>query len=280
MNIFLQLKNMKNLTDNEKQIAKHILDNPEEFMNQNASEIANVCFVSIPTIYRLCQKLEVSGLSELKVKVSGSLDHYIQEEDFNFDFPIQQYQTHYEIMTNLKKDYEQTVLSTFNMFDLKEWKTIINAMDKAKYIDIYTSAGNVFFAENFQFQMNEIGKRVYVPIEDYQQRLNAANSDEKHFAIVISFHGRGVSVNSVIKILNKNHTPILLISSIEPSMIKGHIDYQIYLCSHEDHYKKISSYSTRLSLLYILDILYTCYFERHYQDNIDKKLDLYKKLAD
>lgn len=279
MNVFSQLKNMKNLTDNEKQIAQYILNCPEQFMSFNATQIAKKCFVSVPTIYRLCQKMNLSGLSELKVKVSGSLNDYRQEEEFNFDFPIQQYQTHYEIMTNIKKDYDQTILSTLHLFDLKELKLIINDMVKAKCIDIYTFAGNVFFAENFQFQMNEIGERVQVPVEDYQQRLCAASSDETHFAIVISFGGRGVSVHSIIQILNQNHTPILLISSTDPSLINGHIQYHLYMCSHEDHYHKISSYSTRLSLLYILDILYTCYFERNYQKNLDKKLKLYEKIV-
>ena len=39
-------------------------------------------------------------------------------------------------------------------------------MKKAKVIDIYTSAGNINFALNFQFQMKEIGIDVNISIED------------------------------------------------------------------------------------------------------------------
>ena len=39
-------------------------------------------------------------------------------------------------------------------------------MQKAKIIDVYTLAGNVNFALNFQFQMQEIGRIVNVPIDE------------------------------------------------------------------------------------------------------------------
>ena len=143
-------------------------------------------------------------------------------------------------------------------------------MKKAKQIDVYTSAGNIFFAENFKFQMQEIGITINVPEEEYNQRLVASCSDENHLAIVISFGGRGLLVNKIIKTLKGNKTPILLISSTEDSPIKEYADYQLYLCSNENHYNKISSFSTRLSLLYILDILFACYFKTDYAKNLEK----------
>ena len=85
MNIFSQLKNMKNLTNNEKQIVDFILENPDTFLNMSSDHICKTCFVSTTTLYRLCQKLNLSGLSELKVKMSGSLNSYLKENN-NFDF--------------------------------------------------------------------------------------------------------------------------------------------------------------------------------------------------
>lgn len=41
---------------------------------------------------------------------------------------------------------------TANLFSLDQLRLIASAMKKAKVIDIYTSAGNINFALNFQFQ--------------------------------------------------------------------------------------------------------------------------------
>lgn len=280
MNIFALLKITKDLTNSEKAVAQFILEKPHEFLNMNTKQISEKCFVSTSSIYRLCDKLNLSGLSELKVKISGSVDNYLQDNnDFDFNFPIQQNQTHFEIIKKLKEDYEQTILSTSELFQLDQLKHAIHKMKKAKVIDIYTSAGNVSFAYNFQFQMMEIGMQVNVPIDEYQQRLLASSSDENHFAIVISFGGRGLLAHAIPSILNQNHTPILLVSSSDYLPQDLSFDYQLYMSSYEDHYHKISSYSTRLSLLYILDVLYTCYFELDYEHNLEKKMLYYHMIS-
>ncbi|WP_028043281.1 MurR/RpiR family transcriptional regulator [Candidatus Stoquefichus massiliensis] len=280
MNIFTLLKITKDFTNNEKAIAQFILDHPHDFLNMNTKQISDECFVSTSSIYRLCDKLNLSGLSELKVKISGSIDSYLKgHSDLDFNFPVRQNQTHYEIIHKLKEDYDQTILATSELFQLDQLKHAVNAMKKAKVIDIYTSAGNIPFALNFQFQMLEIGIHVHVPIDEYQQQLIAVSSDETHLAIMISFEGRGLLAHTIPAHLNKNKTPIILISSPNYSPNDFTYDYHLYMSNHEDHYCKISSYSTRLSLLYILDILYTCYFERDYDNHLEKKLNDYHKMT-
>ena len=41
---------------------------------------------------------------------------------------------------------------------------------------------------------------------------------------------------------------------------------------------KVANFSTRLSLLYILDGLYSCYFEKDYKNNLEKKIE-YARLS-
>ncbi|MGN1183267.1 MAG: MurR/RpiR family transcriptional regulator [Faecalibacillus sp.] len=279
LNIFTKLKTQDHFSHSEQLIVDYILAHPLEVLEMNTKQLCEKCFVSTATIYRLCEKLGLSGFSDLKVKMSNSLHNYQKEdEQFDFDFPVKEYQTHYEIIGKIKEDYEKTLVSTANLFDLEQMRLIVQAMVKAKEIDIYTSAGNIYFAQNFKFQMQEIGRSIHVPVDDYMQKLTAATSDDSHLAIVISFEGRGVSVNSLLKILKKVKTPILLISSSHMETIVEP-DYQLYISGYENHYKKISSFSTRLSILYILDVLYTCYFELDYKNNIEKKVSYYSLMT-
>lgn len=279
-NIFTQLKRMDNFSHNEKILANYILTHPEEIIRQNTKQVANACFVSVATIYRLCEKLNLTGFSELKVHLSQYLYHYLQkDDDFDFDFPILANQTQYVIMKNIKEDYEKTLVSTFQLFDIDEIRKVVSAMRKAKQIDIYTSAGNIYFAENFKFQMHEIGVLINVPIDEYNQNLSASVSDESHLAIIISFGGRGGFVDKVAGILKATHTPIVLISSLEYRGTHINPTYHIMMASEENHYHKISSFSTRMSLLYILDVLYACYFKTDYDHFLERKLHYYALLS-
>lgn len=281
MNLFMNLKENKELSKNEKILADYILKHPEDVLKMSSKELGKACFVSTATVYRLCDKLNLAGFSGLKIKITSSLNDYLKSDgDFNFDFPVNPYQTHYEIVHKIKEDYEQTLNLTANLFSLDQLRFIASAMKKAKVIDIYTSAGNINFALNFQFQMKEIGMDVSVPIDEYHQRLTAASSNQEHLAIVITFGGRGLLSDILPRILKGNGTPIALISSYEYTFKEFKPDYQLYISPYENHYKKISSFSTRLSLLYILDVLYTCYFELDYQENIDKKLMYYHNIVE
>lgn len=281
MNLFINLKENKELSKNERILADYILKHPEDVLKMSSKDLGKECFVSTATVYRLCDKLGLSGFSDLKIKITSSLDDYRKSnEDFNFDFPVNQFQTHYEIIQKIKEDYEQTLNLTANLFSLDQLRLIASAMEKAQIIDVYTSAGNINFALNFQFQMQEIGIQVNVPVDEYQQRLIAASSDENHLAIIITFGGRGILSDILPRILNKVKTPIVLISSYDYTFKDLDSDYQLYISPYENHYKKISSFSTRLSILYILDVLYTCYFKLDYQENIEKKLAYYNNIVE
>lgn len=55
MNIFSRLDNLTDLTTNEQTLVDYMKNNPERFINMSADEISAACFISIPTIYRLCK---------------------------------------------------------------------------------------------------------------------------------------------------------------------------------------------------------------------------------
>ena len=279
MNIFHKIHQIPKLTSNEKTLVEFIEKHPQQFLETSIQEVSKVCFVSPSTVYRLCKKLNLSGLSEFKVHLSASLSTYQKEnEHLNYDYPITQNETQYQIANKLKEVYDQTLISTLNLFDFDQLRLIASAMSKAKQIDIYTSAGNIFFAENFKFQMQEIGITVNVPLEEYHQCLCASSSTKDHLAFVISFGGRGNSVEHICNILKKNKTPILLIGAGNQHPLQKYATYRLNLCHYENHYNKISSFSTRLSLLYILDNIYTCFFKLNYDENIENKIHYYKLL--
>lgn len=280
MNIFSKLDKLTDLTQNEKTLVYYMQNNSEDFIRMSASEISKACFISTSSIYRLCKKVGLAGLAELKVQVSLSINEYLKEQNsLNFDYPFKQNETQNQVVLKMKELYEQTIQSSLNLIDLNTLKLVASILKKAIYIDFYTSAGNIYFAENFKFQMQEIGTFINVPIEEYHQLLTASTSDEKHVAIIVSFEGRGLITKNLANILKKNNTPIILISSTNDNPITKYADYHLYLSSNENHFNKISSFSTRLSLLYLLYCIYTCYFKFDYEKNVNYKLSTYKKLS-
>jgi len=279
MNIFSKMDNLTNLTENEKILVSFIKENPEAFVKMTSAEISKASFVSNATIYRLCKKLDLAGISEFKILISASASDYLKERTtLDFNYPIHPNETQHQITRTLQELYGQTVVSTLNNLDLEQLRQAASLMKKKPSIDLYTSAGNLFFAENFKFQMQEIGRFVNVPVEEYHQRLTAAASGSSHLSIVVSYGGRGTVIPKIVDTLQKNKSTILLISSTEEIPFAKAATHHLYLSSNENHYNKISSFATRLSLLFLLDCLYTSYFKLDYEENIALKMDYYHKI--
>ncbi|MGX7243729.1 MurR/RpiR family transcriptional regulator [Enterococcus quebecensis] len=278
MNLILKLKNLDKLTTSEEVLVTYILDFPEKVIHFSPKELAEHSYVSISTIYRLINKLDLDGLNELKLSLVNYLNEHTTEQIINIDYPISAEDNHYAMTRKLKTVYDQTVQSTIDTSNFDRMSFNGELLNKAEFIDIYAASANIYFAQNFQFQMQEIGKRINVPIDDYMQNLSAANSTPEHLAIVVSYEGRSSSVKKILETLKKNKSKILLITSKNSPLLNETFDGVFLFSSLENHYNKISSFSTRLSLMYIFDSLYLSFFNQDYEKNLAYKLENYQKM--
>ena len=79
MNLFINLKENKELSKNERILADYILKHPEDVLKMSSKDLGKECFVSTATVYRLCDKLGLSGFSDLKIKITSSLDEKVMK---------------------------------------------------------------------------------------------------------------------------------------------------------------------------------------------------------
>ena len=278
MNILTIIKEAENLTPNEKRLADYILKNTLDFIAMETSEIPNQLYVSLPTLYRLINKLGFKGIREFKLELKAALHAKSNFPIEDMNFPIARQASINEILLRLKDVYECTIDDTLALASPVTLYQVSELMEQCPVIDIYAFAGNVFFAENFGFQMQEIGITVNVPTVDYMQHLAASNADETHLSIIISFAGNSRASENLCRILKGNRSPIVLIASAQNKRLIRYAKHVINMSANEDHYRKISSFSTRITLLYILVSLYAIYFSRHYKENVAKKLKTYENI--
>lgn len=278
MNMLTKMSELTELTTNEKTLVTYIVAHPWDVINYRSNELAEAAFVSVSTIYRLVNKLGLNGIGELKLELAATLRTSNEQNAMNYDYPIVESDTPFQIMSNLSHTYRYTIDETLNFANPVELLKVGKQLLEAKVIDVYAASANVFFAQNFKFQMQEIGVLINVPEEDYVQRLSAANSDETHVAIVVSYGGRGQTTREVVQLLHENKVPIILITAIHENPLLPFATHKLYLASVENHYDKISSFSTRLSVLMMFDTLYGLYFNADYDKNLAYKLNNYQKM--
>lgn len=278
MNIYSKINQFSHFTQTEKTFVEYIQNHPEEIISLSIKQLAKKSFVSVSTIYRVIEKLELNGLSDLKIQLSQHLESYKKEKtetDYNYPFPP--HSTHHQIMTQMTTLYNQTVKSTYNLIDLDTFLKIIQVLKKAKTIAIFPSIGNYFMAESFQQNMMEIGVKVEVVSQAFYQHWFTVNAKSGDVVIIISYANRTKhpSLKDTILELNKKGVKTIVISSTKAKELTEVADYHLYFCSYENSEEKIASFSSRISLQYLLDCIYAAYFNTDYNTHITHKIENY-----
>lgn len=279
MNIFTKIKQYDNFTNAEQIVADYVLESPEEIIKLDIKGLSKKCYVSVSTIYRFLDKLELQGLYELKALLSSQFKEYqLEQKKTDYNYPFKESDTHFQIASKMSVLYNQTIASTKNLIDLDVLMKVVQEIDKAHHIAMFPTVGNINIAQNFQLNMKDLGKNVEVETVPYLQYISAVALKSQDVAIVISYANRGTAMLDIMKELKKNNVKIILISSTLPNELFPYATYHLFFCPYENTKEKIASFASRISLQYLLDTLYACYFNRHYKDNINFKTENQKTL--
>lgn len=281
MNVLARMRLGEGFSAGERALADAILASPDAFLSNGSKQLAASAHVSKSTVYRLCEKLGCSGLSELRVRVASELEAYRSERPaVDANFPVRADQTSAEVIAGIEKDLEQTLAATANVLDPAALDRAAELVGSASHVDILATAGNVAFAQNFRFQMAEIGRAVSAPVDEYEQRLLVASADESHVVILVSFGGRGFVSRPAARQLARRGVPLVLVASAEATPLDEFATVKLALSPHEDHARKVSPFGTGVSVLFVLDALFARCFVEDYDANLARRFAYYERIVD
>ena len=278
MNIFTKIKNTKNFTNTEQVFADYILLHPSDIINDDIKSITKKAYVSTSTVYRVIDKLDLSGLSELKRLVSNQYEAYLSEVgEIDYNYPFKPYDTHHQILNKMEALYNQSIASTKNLMDLDSLLKIVQMIEETERIVIMPGIGNIFAAESFEMNMRELGVDAKVDIHPYDQHLSSYLVNKDDVVMIITYLYRAYGITDFAKNVKERGAKLILITSTVESELSQYADCHLYMSSYENREDKIASFSTRVSLQYLLDCIYACYFNRNYTENMEYRLAVYKE---
>lgn len=147
-------------------------------------------------------------------------------------------------------------------------------LGRATFIDIYGVSSNQHLAYNFMLDMRRISKEVTTSVSHQEQLIKAATSNKDRVALIISYTGETKDILEVCQLLNATETPMICISSVGNNSLSDLCDITLNIVTWEKMFSKISTFSSSVSTLLVLDILYAGLFARNYDDNKERLLQL------
>lgn len=269
MNLRKRIYLCHDLTQVESEIVTYLLDHLEEVSNMNIQQLADAIPVSKSAIHRLCKKLKFQGFNDMKVQIAkDSCELYHEESMINVNYPFQKEDDVRHIAYKMIELYNLTIKDTFEVLNYKDIEKVVDLIVQSSVIDIYTHSHNLNAAENFQDKMLTIGKMVNVPKTKYKQRLSVLASDASHLAIILSYIGKATFINQIIRELYEKNIKIILISQIGRNYYPQYITYSLGISDKENMQERISQFSSHIAMQYMLDVIYSAFFNKNRQRNI------------
>lgn len=248
----------------EQGVLKYILSNPKEASHYSINYLAKVSYSSASTIARLCRKLGFEGYRDLQTSLLCEL---VQRKERKGNTQTLDSTNHLEeIITNITQHSILSLENSMHLLDLSVVQKCVTAICNCSRILLFGISASHLVAQDAYLKFLRLNKTCYCSEDIHSQYLYAKNATPNDIAIVISYSGYTEEMLHCCELLRSQNTPIIAITRFESSPLVQLSTYCLYVATSEQM-PRVGAMSSRISQLNVIDILYTAYLNRNYDNN-------------
>lgn len=266
-------------SNSERIIIEFILEKQDQIKDYSIKMIADETYTSPSTLIRISKKLGFNGYNDLKKAYLTEVE-YINNHfnDIDANFPFNQQDNIMTIASKLTNLHIESAKDTLSLIEHDSLQKAVKILNRSIGVRIFGSSNINFIGEEFAFKLNRINKRADISIVQDLMFHDAAMMTNKECALCISYSGETVHVLQACKTLIENNIPIIAITSVGDNRLSNMADVTLHITTREKSYTKIGGFSSLESISLVLNILYSCLFSINYNNNLDYKLKMSKRI--
>lgn len=252
-----KLKRRESFSNVENVIADYILERGAALKNESARHIAAAVFAAPSSIVRFCQKLGYSGYAQFQKAWLKELDYlssHFQNVDANRPFepadPI------CVVANKLSTLYQETIADTLSLQHAEQLAQAVRYCNQAKVIYFCSAGAQSGIAAAFEGKMAKIGKTVLMASRNDVLFHHACNCDPNDCFILFSYSGETPNILRVAQKLKKRKVHTVVITSFGNNTLANWFTCKLFVSTRERLVSNLGSFSTHLSALFLLDLIY------------------------
>ena len=261
-------------------IGTFILEKKSALTRYSLQEIADATYTSKAAVVRFAKALGFSGWKEF-LKAFWEEQSYQEQHytDIDANYPFDADSSRQDIINQLCSLQVESLLDTADLLDGAPLAECAELLLRSRRIAMFGLNPNLTLAELFQRKMLSIGRQVELPSMG-DSGLLAHSMTAEDCAVIISYSGNSIHHGplSVLPALEARGVPVIALTSVGANLLRQRPDYTLSISSYERLYSKISTFATENSILYILNVLFSCCFAADYQANISRKVGTARRL--
>lgn len=242
-------------TPSDKKIGEYIIDNPEQIVNYNTLQLAEIIKTSQSAIIRFIKKIGYKGYIDFKIDVAKSLE---EKNQFLLDEVISKNESIENIISKSKNNVLATVEKTYALIDTEAINKAIADINKANNIYLAGVGSSGLICEDFSYKLQRSGKKVFYQVDAHTNLALVSNIDKDDVLIAISYSGLTKEILIASEYAKKVGAKVISISKTLNSDLTNNTD-QLLLIPEIEKEMRYGAISSRLSSQIITDILYYGY---------------------
>lgn len=256
------LGKLSQLTSTEAKVANYVVNNYEDVLQFNVSELANNANVSDATIVRFCRSIGYKGFQDFKINLAR--DILPKSKQLN---PILEQGDDTETVCNKVFTSEINVLNrTLAGLDIDVIDRVVSKICKADRVLLFGTGGSHIVALDAQHKFLKIGVRTFVYDDIDLQLMSSALLTDKDVVVFISFSGSNYRIIECVENAQKSGAFCIGIVTQTKSKLAKMADEVLYSASDETLFQS-ESVSTRIAQLAILDSIVSNVAFKNYEQS-------------
>ena len=264
--VLLLRENSRMMNNTDRKIAEYILSHMELVAQMNIQELARATFTSASTIYRMCCNLGFQGYKEFKQALIYDVAMRSRENKMDNE-EIQRSDSLEMIIEKITYKNMVSLEDTKSLMDPKNLEQCVSLLEQARTVLLFGMGASYGVARDAYLKFLRINKPCLANEDWHSQLMMARNSRPEDLGIVLSYSGETVEMLECMKEMRKNGTPIIAITRLVTSPAAKLADYSLYTAANESLFRS-GAMSSRISQLNVIDILYTAYAYRQYEETL------------
>ncbi|WP_163139465.1 MurR/RpiR family transcriptional regulator [Bacillus sp. 22-7] len=263
---------MEKFTSSESELAKYIIDKPDEVSQLSINQIAKKIHISPATITRFCQKISFSGFNEFKHELKRYID-LRNKPAMSSDIKEIDY------FSNLYQNHLKIIETTFRNMTYLDIQQAVSLLTEARKVHVYGIGNSGIAAQEFKWKFFRIGIQVESITDPHQAVMDAALSSGGSLVIGISVSGKTKEVIDAVKIAKRQGATVLAITSDKTSDLSRLADLSLLVMSKSSMHMG-QNISPTLPLFLLFDLLYTELVAKDYINRVQIRDKTLRALKD
>ena len=274
-----KLQSGEHFTEVDRRIADYLLARGEGLRGETVRQIAARLYVAPSSVMRLAQKLGYDGFNALRddyLKEIEYLSSHFRQLDPNY--PFAKGDAEGVMIGKMLALHQEILADCRSLLTPAALRQAVDLLARARRICLFGTGTHMGVAADFVEKMAKIGREV-CPISQTDLALwKALASGGDTCFILFSYTGETTAALSLARQLKKQGIPFIAVTSYGANSLSALGDCVLYLSTREKLTQNLGAFGTTVSMVFLLDLLYSCLFARDYDRSLVFKMpdtDLY-----